>query len=381
MRIIYLLNGFVRGGAEFGLVHLLKQGFFEGTDTRIMSLFAGNAELIAEVESYGYPLETLSMENKSTVMGMVKALPAVGRRFQDFQPDLVILSLPQANIIGRLAASMLPNICVASFEHNIRYARAIYGRILKRLSPNVDVVLSDTEETARVVIEHFYKAPPKHRLIVPLTCFTPMPEGQKTSYDLHEPIKLVAVGRLTTTKNHCVLIDAVNRLKGNGIEVDLTIIGEGPEAGPLMEKAKSAQLDDRVHLPGFIDNWMSDTNQYDMLVLPSLREGLSITTLEAMSRGLPVIASDLGGISDYGRDRENLIKLSTPSVELVCEAVLALSRDQSLRQKIGQGASKTVQELYGEENVRHQLAALRQDLEKICEAKKDKSVILDKVVS
>jgi len=280
-----------------------------------------------------------------------------------------------------LAASMLPNICVASFEHNIRYARAIYGRILKRLSPNVDVVLSDTEETARVVIEHFYKAPPKHRLIVPLTCFAPIPEGQKTSYDLHEPIKLVAVGRLTATKNHCVLIDAVQRLKGKGIDADLTIIGEGPEAGPLMEKAKSAQLDDRVHLPGFIDNWMSDTNQYDMLILPSLREGLSITTLEAMSRGLPVIASDLGGISDYGRDRENLVKLASPSVEDVCNAVVALVKDKSLRQKVGEGASKTVQDLFGEENVREQLSKLRHDLEEIAAAKKGNSVFHDEVAS
>jgi glycosyltransferase involved in cell wall biosynthesis len=115
---------------------------------------------------------------------------------------------------------------------------------------------------------------------------------------------IVAVGRLVRRKDYPTLFKAVHDLKRE--DVDLILLGDGPERENLKTLATSLGIGDRVHLKGFV----SDEIKYqilsnsDLFTLISLHEGFGVVYLEAMYCGLPVIAADQGGQVDILTDGE-----------------------------------------------------------------------------
>jgi glycosyltransferase involved in cell wall biosynthesis len=67
-------------------------------------------------------------------------------------------------------------------------------------------------------------------------------------------------------------------------------------------------------------------------------EGFCIAAAEAMLGGLPVIAVDVGGIRDYGRDDVNMLKLAAVDADATCAAILRLVRNSALRERVGRQA-------------------------------------------
>lgn len=356
------MNGFVRGGAELGLLHLARHGFFDDMDVRVYCLFAGDPALLEAVRDAGVEVTVGAQADRMTLGAFAAGLPNVFGQIRAFQPDAMILSLPQANIVGRLAALAFPRLCVASFEHSSEYSKSVYGSILKALSNRVDVILGDCQQTCTLAAERFFRTPPDVRLVVPLAAFDGEAPPVKQNYDITGPVKLVSVGRLTEAKNHAQLLEAVAALNASGLDTELTLIGDGRLMADMRRKVVTLGLGDKVSLPGFIDDWRSRAADWDMMVLPSVREGLSITTLEAFACGLPVIASDLGGIADYGRNGDNIITLDAshaPGAEDIAAAVKSLAGDTALRTRIGCHGAETVRAQFGAREVRARLAAVR----------------------
>lgn len=123
---------------------------------------------------------------------------------------------------------------------------------------------------------------------------------------------LCAVGRLTEDKGILLLLAALATLKGEFPGARLILAGSGPQEEELKEEARRLNLADCVHFCGRVDTvaWIYDIA--DLLVLPSLREGLPCVLLEAMLAGLPVVASAVGAIPEALAGGE-LGKLVPPS--------------------------------------------------------------------
>jgi glycosyltransferase involved in cell wall biosynthesis len=75
-----------------------------------------------------------------------------------------------------------------------------------------------------------------------------------------------------------------------------------------------------------------------------------------MLAGLPVIAADVGGVRDYGRDDQNMVKLSAPTAETASTAILLLVSDLRLRERLGKKAREDMLRDYDVLAVRHQVA-------------------------
>lgn len=117
-----------------------------------------------------------------------------------------------------------------------------------------------------------------------------------------DPLRLVTVGRLSPEKGHRVLLEALARLDRAGHRAfTLDIIGPGPERDALLALAREHGVADRVTLAGLVP-WgpalFERLDAADLFVLPSLTEGLPRAMLEAMSRGLPAVATRVGGVPD-----------------------------------------------------------------------------------
>jgi glycosyltransferase involved in cell wall biosynthesis len=130
---------------------------------------------------------------------------------------------------------------------------------------------------------------------------SPPPPGRsravvRAELDLLDSDRLIlAVGSLTRQKDHAVLIEAFQRVARRASGVHLAIAGEGPLRTALERQVNDAGLTDRVHLLGARSDAVDLIAAADAFALASVREGLSITLLEAMRAGCPVVATRVGG--------------------------------------------------------------------------------------
>jgi glycosyltransferase involved in cell wall biosynthesis len=107
--------------------------------------------------------------------------------------------------------------------------------------------------------------------------------------------RLIAVGRLLRNKNVHVVIDAVAEMRKRGVDVELLVVGEGPERDALGQQSTNLGLDDRVTFRRFLpdhDDVLRLVAASQVLMFPSVREGFGMVAIEAMAVGTPVITSD-----------------------------------------------------------------------------------------
>ncbi|MEX1026555.1 MAG: glycosyltransferase [Candidatus Paceibacterota bacterium] len=110
-----------------------------------------------------------------------------------------------------------------------------------------------------------------------------------------ETFLIGSIGRLAYQKNYEFLIEQMVEMKKKYPALIAVIIGDGPEYNVLLERIKANGLESVVHLVGEITDASRYMRGFDLFVLPSRYEGLSVTLIEALFAGVPVLASDVGG--------------------------------------------------------------------------------------
>lgn len=292
-RLVYFINGFAPGGAEAGLLHMLKGGAFDGFDVTIASIGGGPLK-----SAFGaWRVVQLSRSDEVTSASAAASAFRLWRLLASARPAVLVLSLPQANIIGRVIGALAGVKTIVSFEHNDTLARPIYTQLFRATSGVVDVVLADCAQTMEVTARKHYRRAPGARFVTPLVSFEEAPAQRVAAV----APSFVAVGRLTRVKNHALAIEALALLREAEPQARLTIFGDGPERGALEQLVAERGLGDFVSLPGFQPEWWA-RGPFSGLVLTSLHEGLCIVAAEAMWAGIPVISRRIGGLRDYADD-------------------------------------------------------------------------------
>ena len=345
MKILYLLNAFSPGGAELGLLTLVNGGFFEGHDVTIVALTRGEGMVGARLIDQLGPERVFWLRDEEHLRDWRLPLlyPAVRVLFRRLQPDLAILSLPQSNFLGRLAARCAPSAVIASFEHGQSYRRAAGVFLMRCTAPLVDRVLYDHPATWRAMRSVYTHLAPDEALYVPLATLEPRPRSAQT-WPLR---RLLSIGRLAPQKNQAELIEALALLRSRGHRLELDLVGDGPDRSRLEQLTRRCGLQRQVRFHGFQENIRPHLEAADFYVQPSLWEGLCRTVLEAMAEGLLVVSTDVGGITDYGVDGENMIKARSHDREGLAEAMeRALQLPKRDIVEMGRRAAATVAEQF-----------------------------------
>jgi glycosyltransferase involved in cell wall biosynthesis len=351
-RLLYFLNAFDRGGAELGLLFLARRGFFAPFDARVVAICRGEGALDREL-ALDLRAEALYPSYRMTWRHMATALPRLVGLLRRERPEILVLSLPQANIVGRLAACLAGVPIVVSFEHNTRLSRRLFELLYLLLSPRVDIMFADCARTAEMAQQRYLGRPAPH-FIVPLCSFSRQPAQRPANLpSLRSALRVASVGRLTRTKNHRCLIEAVALLHRQGLAVSAEIFGEGPLHHELHALATARGVAELVALRGFVARWWehSDANVF---VVTSLHEGLCIVALEAMWAGIPVIAPSTGGILDYGTDA-NLLLLPDLEPESLADRLRDAMAAPDRVARCAEAARRTVAEMFSEDVVARKL--------------------------
>lgn len=159
----------------------------------------------------------------------------------------------------------------------------------------------------------------------------------------HEKV-LVTASRLVVKNGIADVVTALAQLPNNYV---FLILGVGALEPMLRAQVAELQLAQRVHFLGYVSH--HDLPQYlhasDIFIRPSLSEGLGNAFIEAMVTGIPVIATRVGGIPDFLKEKETGIFCEVHNPESICRAVTLLE-DETLRSHIIQNAKHMVVDRY-----------------------------------
>lgn len=176
-------------------------------------------------------------------------------------------------------------------------------------------------------------------------------------------ITFLSVGYLTKRKGHIVLLKAFKKLIQHNASVRLSIVGNGPEFDTLKTYIKNNTLEKSVDLIGFISPKIIQTlyQKADVFVLPSLEDSFPTVVLEAMSYGLPLIATDTGSVAEMV-ERAGIMAKSGDTSSLY-KAILELYSFPQRRQLLSQNARKQVKK-YVWSDIIKKYASIYKDLHK-----------------
>ncbi|MBA2312976.1 MAG: glycosyltransferase family 4 protein [Actinobacteria bacterium] len=159
--------------------------------------------------------------------------------------------------------------------------------------------------------------------------------------DIRGP-RIVFVGRLAKEKGVGTLLEALRHVRVPGAQVAL--VGDGPERGHLERMIDRLGLGGRVHLQGFLPHeWVPAVLSHaDVLVLPSVCEELGSVLIEAMQAGVPIVASNTGGIPTLVADGHNGLLFPPGDPRALAACIDRLLGDESLTRRLAASARRTV---------------------------------------
>ena len=159
-------------------------------------------------------------------------------------------------------------------------------------------------------------------------------------------VNILSVSRIDENKGIFDIIDAVKIIKKRGCEFVINFGGDGPLLEEAKELVVSNRLNQEVKFLGYIKNIQEFQLTSDIFVSASYSEGLPLNIIEAMGMGLPVVATNVGGIPEIIEHGKNGLIIPDKNPIALALNLLTLIQDPSLRERYGQEARRTILEKF-----------------------------------
>jgi glycosyltransferase involved in cell wall biosynthesis len=159
------------------------------------------------------------------------------------------------------------------------------------------------------------------------------------------------VGRMTAVKRTDDVLGAFKRLRDDGVEACLCMVGDGPDRERLERRASELGVMRDTLFLGYQEDVAPYYAAFDALVLPSANEGTPVSVIEALAAETPVVATRVGGVPDVVRDGEEGFLVETGATDELAERLRQLARDGELRRRLGRSGRERVLKRYAVERL------------------------------
>ncbi|WJY26415.1 glycosyltransferase [Sporosarcina trichiuri] len=334
IKLMQIMPEFGLAGAEIMAENLSIALEDDGFDVNVVSLYDYHSAITERLENQN--IKVIYLDKKKGFD--IKVIFSLYKLFKKEKPEIIHTHryiLPYA-MIAAIAAKVptkvhtIHNIAskeTGKFQRKINYFFFKYcGVVPVAISPLVK---------KSVIREYNFseeKVPMVYNGIDLAKCI------EKKAYnDENKKISILHVGRFSEQKNHSELIENFKIICNEMPNITLKLIGSGHLEKTVKDKVKDLGLENNVEFLGTKANVFPYLNDADIFILPSLWEGMPITLIEAMATGLPIVATNVGGVPDMIEHRVTGLLVNNKREEIV-EAVLELIRDSELRNKLGESA-------------------------------------------
>ena len=336
-KIVQLVSSLHVGGMEHFVVRMAAAQRALGHDVTIMAIQAGGA-LRKEAEALGLPVVEIGGVGKGlrVLRGM--------KEFLRLRPDIIHVhntaSLHYALIGKRVSGAKIVMTAHGRGKGGGRSHGATSWA-------KTDAVIAVSRAVARDMAAEV----PANRLSVILNGVEPT-AAKRSRADVRAELGIdnsetvgIIVARIDAMKGHDDLIQAWAQLHATGKKAVLLIAGDG-EARMAREKlTRDCGLDaQQVQFLGFRSDAPDLLAACDFFLLPSLTEGLPLSILEAMAQGLPIVATDVGGIPELVADGVHGLLVPPKNPDLLASAIEKVVNDAALRGRFGTAGKRRVTE-------------------------------------
>ncbi|MCG0275301.1 MAG: glycosyltransferase family 4 protein [Thermosediminibacteraceae bacterium] len=170
-------------------------------------------------------------------------------------------------------------------------------------------------------------------------------DGSELRRELNIPENVPLIGiiaRLVPEKGHEFAIKALPSILEKFPDARLVLVGDGPYRGYLEDLCGRIGVKDKVIFLGYRTDVERIAVDFDVILMPSVSEGLALALLEVMALGKPVVASAVGGLPEVIKNGHNGILVPPGDIKVLAEKVIELLNSSELRNRLGQKAKDTI---------------------------------------
>ncbi len=372
MQIVHLTASTFFGGPERQMLGLADQ-LSNHTSTFVSYSEGGRCgEFLTEARQRGHSAVELACDTPN----VRESLRELSELLRNWTADVLVTHTFKPNILGRIAARRvgIPIVSVSrgwTWENLKVRAYETMDRVNLRFVDHVVAVSAGQGERVRKA------GVPSSRLSVirnaaRLNAFPTVPVSGKQTFSkffpADNPLSLVvlAAGRLSPEKGFDVLLEAAPAVLQQSPNALFILFGEGGERAKLEARVAELGLRDKFLMPGLTAELDRYLPLADVVVLPSLTEGLPNVALEASAAGVPIVATAVGGTPEVVQHEETGLLVPSGQPQKLAEALNRLLQSEELRRTMGDAGQRRMRTHFTFEAQAKQYEAL---FEKITTAK------------
>ena len=337
-----------------------------GYEVHVVTHLNGHGEAI---KSHGFTLHPVTWRRGSlNPFTLLKTARQIRALYRKINPDIVHHVALQPSIVGSLAALGLPfprvnalaglGFAFTSRSAKARALRLVLATSLRLLfrNPQTTILVQNPDDRGDM---HGLGVPDDRTVLIPgsgvdTLALTPLPEpaGEVT---------VAFVGRLLADKGVQTLIAAHQLAVGQGASVRLLVAGDADPANPAsipapeIERWRQLPL---VEMLGHVRDIKGVWARSHVAVLPSRREGLPKSLLEAAAYGRPLIATDVPGCREIARHDVNALLVPVDDPGPLAGALTILARDSALRRRLGSAGRGIVESEFSSDRIGREIVEL-----------------------
>lgn len=371
-KILFVITKSNFGGAQryvFELATGLPKDQFE-----VSVAFGGDGLLKEKLEQAGIKTYQIkSFERDISIKKEFQSMFELARIIKEIRPDVIHLNSSKAGGTGAFVARILgvPKIIFTAHGWAFLEERSFLWRSIVWFLSYVTVVLVhkvilvSENDLRRTRMPFVMRKCSVIHTAIPQINFLPRTEARYMLFSHDEQILhshdlwLVTIAELTQNKNIKTALEAVKAHNAeNDIKIFYIVIGEGELRDELQAFIKDAHLETYVKLVGYVPEARNLLSAFDVFLLPSRKEGMPYAILEAGACGIPVIASNVGGIPEIIEDHVSGILINPKSASSITRALGELHNNEMLRHSLTYMLQKKVAEQFSLKNMLKETASL-----------------------
>ena len=354
-KVLHVIDSLHLGGAQEVVLNLATCGNRRRFSHEVATMH-GRGVYWERMQALGIPLHSLSPHK--FFPWYAASLPALLLRGRF---DILHCHLVASNIIAKPLGGLCRVPVILNHDHtNDDYrandrARLALDTLSNRLASHI-IAVSDS--CRRFLVEREQVPAEKITLVqnaIDLRRYSPAcgtrSEARK-ALGLPENCPVVAgVGRLNPQKNFSLFIRVAAEVLKRHPQAVFILAGDGPEEGLLRELARKCGVAERLHFCGYVSDARKVYLAADVVLMPSLFEGLPMSLLEAMAMRVPVVASELDGIAEVVDNGRDGFLVPSGNTEAFCERVCQLISNPPLAAELGTAASEKIARRFSSERM------------------------------